>query len=45
MILLNEEKLLAEFRKHGFTVEELSGMNWDERCRRVNSKLTASGAR
>jgi ubiquinone/menaquinone biosynthesis C-methylase UbiE len=45
MILLNEEKLLAEFRKHGFTVEELSSMNWDERCRRVNYKLTASGAR
>jgi len=41
MIQLNEGNLLAEFRKHGFTVHELYSTEWNEQCRRVIYHLTA----
>lgn len=44
MIQLNEGNLNSAFREHGFMVEELSSMNWNEQCRRVIYKLTAGEA-
>lgn len=41
MMQLNESNLLAEFRKRGFSVRELSSTNWNEQCRRVIYQLTA----
>jgi hypothetical protein len=45
MIQLNEGNLLAEFRKHGFRVRELSSTTWNEQCRRVIYHLTAQESR
>jgi hypothetical protein len=45
MIQLNEGNLLAEFRKRGFRVRELSSTTWNEQCRRVIYHLTAQGLR
>ena len=45
MIQLNESNLLAEFRKHGFRVRELSSTTWNEQCRRVIYHLTAQESR
>jgi tRNA (mo5U34)-methyltransferase len=45
MIQLNEGNLLAEFRKHGFRVREISSTTWNEQCRRVVYHLTANEPR